>query len=225
MSQPSTKTSANALKALLAAVSIPEGQLTTCSQAITASGTPQTVTPASMNGITTGMSLAIDIGPDQELVTVTATTGGTFTAIFSQNHLTTPWVIATPAYNTIKLGPMQDPTDAGNMYAAVTLIRRKTVRMEAGWRVNSKPILEIETGILLTNANTEVVEGQLMDVADALSRLFVERFALNGAQNVIVTLVDMDDTALYKEFPNGQVYRIHLTYVEPVQQYNVTPTA
>ena len=47
----------------------------------------QTVTPASMAGITSGLSLLIDAyTANQEFVTVTGTTGSTFTATFANSH-------------------------------------------------------------------------------------------------------------------------------------------
>jgi len=63
--------------------------LTTIAGAITASGSPQAVTPVSMTSIAIGALLMIDTGAAatvKETVKVTATTGSTFTAIFRNNH-------------------------------------------------------------------------------------------------------------------------------------------
>ena len=61
-----------------------------CSTSLTgtvaASTTPQTVTPASMTGINVGSSLAIGTGASFEMVTVTAATASTFTAVFAKSH-------------------------------------------------------------------------------------------------------------------------------------------
>ena len=57
---------------------------TTLTGAVTA-GT-QTVTPAAMTGISVGTSLAIDTGTAFEMVTPTATTASTFTAVFAKSH-------------------------------------------------------------------------------------------------------------------------------------------
>lgn len=227
MQRPDTKAIANNILDLLAAVSIPAGLLTTCNQTIFADPVnPQTVTPAAMPAaIQVGATLCIDAGPTQEAVVVTAITSTTFTAIFTQNHVSLPWIIALPVYHTLKLGAMQDPTDIA-VYASVSLLHRKTERFAgSGYKVNSLPVLEIETGLDMTNADMSVVEAKLMDIADALTSLFVERFEIAQAQGVYVNLVDQDDEALYKEYPNGRVYRVHLCYVQPIQQYNVTPTA
>ncbi|TXC99501.1 hypothetical protein [Streptomyces sp. ISID311] len=60
---------------------------TTLTSAVTASTTPQAVTPASMNNIIVGSLVTVDDGTTNgETVTVTATTATTFTAVFVQNH-------------------------------------------------------------------------------------------------------------------------------------------
>ncbi len=51
-----------------------------------------TVTPANMTGIYTGQSLKVDAGGSLETITVTATTGTTFTASFTLAHTGT-WII------------------------------------------------------------------------------------------------------------------------------------
>jgi photosystem II stability/assembly factor-like uncharacterized protein len=53
---------------------------------ITNDANPQTVTPASMNGIQVGSVLTVDEGDNLEYVTVTATTKKTFTAVFTIDH-------------------------------------------------------------------------------------------------------------------------------------------
>lgn len=218
-----TKLIANNLVGLLKALSLSSGLLTTCSQTIVASLNPQVVTPASMPAaIAVGASLSIDSGVAQELVTVTAVTGSTFTAIFSQNHSGT-WNISTPLYTLAQIGAVQDPTDVVT-YAAVTLTTRKTERFTVGWKVNSKPVLQIESGIDTTSAAMPVVEGQIMDISDLLTGLFVTRYAINGAPGVYVDLVDTDDRAVYKVYPGGRIYRCHLCFVVPVDQYNVVPS-
>lgn len=230
MGRANTKAIAAAIKTLLAAVSIPSGVLTSCNQSITGSISPQTVTPASMPAaITPGATLAIDLGPTQEAVTVISITSTTFTAVFLQNHTATPtWQIATPLYSLIKIGEMQDPTDVA-VYASIVFMRRKTERLTggAGWRVNSKPLFAIETGFDTTGADMTVIENNLMDVADQLTGLFVERFQIGGtAPGVYTDLVeDADDEGAFREFPNGRTYRVHECYVQPIQQYNVLPTS
>lgn len=221
--QANTKLIANNLVGLLKALALPSGLLTTCSQTIVESLNPQVVTPASMPaGIAVGASLSIDSGVAQELVTVTAVTSTTFTAIFSQNHSGT-WNISTPLYTLAQIGAVQDPTDVVT-YAAITMVTRKTERFTVGWKVNSKPVLQIETGIDTTSAAMPALEGQIMDIADLLTGLFVARYALNSAPGVYVTLVDRDDQVVYKVYPGGRIYRCHLCYVMPVDQYNVVPT-
>jgi hypothetical protein len=227
MGRPNTKAIAQSIANLLASVSIPAGVLTTCSQSITGSSSPQTVTPASMPAaIVAGATLAIDLGPTQEAVFVISTTSTTFTAVFLQNHAPT-WQIATPVYSLIKIGEMQDPTDVAT-YASIVFMRRKTERLTGGtgWRVNSKPIFAIESGFDTTGADMTVVENTLMDVADQLTGLFVEHFQIGNASGVYTNLVeDADDEGAFREFPNGRTYRVHECYIQPVQQYNVTPTS
>jgi hypothetical protein len=51
----------------------------------------------------------------------------------------------------------------------------------------------------------------------------VRNITLGAVPGVYVTLFDMQDAALYKEFPNGRVYRLGWVFVKAVQQYNVAP--
>jgi Tfp pilus assembly protein PilV len=59
---------------------------TTLTGGVTASTAPQTVVPASMTGINVGSSLAIDMDAAFEMVTVTAATASSFTAVFAKTH-------------------------------------------------------------------------------------------------------------------------------------------
>lgn len=59
--------------------------ISTIPAGVTGTGS-QTVTPASMTGITVGLLITVDVGTAQEIVTVTAVTATTFTAIFAGTH-------------------------------------------------------------------------------------------------------------------------------------------
>jgi hypothetical protein len=63
-----------------------QSQLAATTVAASVAAGNQTVTPASMNGITTGTALLIDDDTNQENVTVAAVTATTFTAVFAQAH-------------------------------------------------------------------------------------------------------------------------------------------
>jgi hypothetical protein len=58
----------------------------TLNNAVAAAGS-QTVTPSSMNGIEYGVQLTVDSDANQEVVTVTAVTNTTFTAVFASPHV------------------------------------------------------------------------------------------------------------------------------------------
>ena len=64
------------------------GNLTTIAGPIKESASPQAVTPASMEGITPGCTLAIDTAhPElEEIVKVTGVTRTAFTAVFKKSH-------------------------------------------------------------------------------------------------------------------------------------------
>lgn len=81
--------------------------LTTIAAAITASSSPQIVTPAAMTSIVIGTTLAIDTGNAalKEIVEVTAVTGTTFTAIFNVSHGTAISIaLMVPVLEIVKLG-------------------------------------------------------------------------------------------------------------------------
>jgi hypothetical protein len=126
-----------------------------------------------------------------------------------------------PLYTLVKVGAVQDPTDVIR-YAAITMESRKTERFDSGWKVNSTPVLLVESGVDMTDAT--LAENTVMDIGDMLTSLFVARLSLGGVPGVYVTLVDQDDKAMYKLYPNGRIYRVHQCYVKAIQQYNVVVT-
>lgn len=74
----------------------------------------QSVTPASMSGISVGMRLRIHVGPAMEAVTVTSVTATTFTATFSIAHSSAPVLVsdqgclspdADDLYSKVRTGP------------------------------------------------------------------------------------------------------------------------
>jgi hypothetical protein len=217
----STVNIANSIVNLL--TGMPTTLLTTCAATITASASPQTVTPLNMPvSIVVGTLLYVDVS-NYEPVLVTATTATTFTAIFSKNHGTTgPWTIGMGPllYNMVKLGEVQDGTDL-TTYASVTFQSRNTRRFDSGWQINSTPVFQIETAADQTDST--VAETTVMQAADNLTSLFASRYQLNTA-GVYVTLLDQDDRAAYRVFPNGRIYRISLIYVKCINQYTVTLT-
>lgn len=123
-----------------------------------------------------------------------------------------------PMYNLVKFGAVQDPTDVIR-YASITRKDRITKRFDSGWKVNSTPVFEIETGVDMTD--TTQAETQANDIADALTAYFLSHISLVNVQGVYVTLTNMNDQMAYKAYPSGRVYRVSLVYVEAVQQYNV----
>ena len=201
---------------------LPASMLTACKTTI-GSGV-QTVTPESINGISAGTQLQVDV-LNPETITVTSVSGPSFTAPFTLPH-TGPWTIGTPGclYALSKLGEVQDPTDSVP-FASVFGQRRATKRFDSGWKVNSTPIFAIESGADLGTQQapigSSVAEALILNIADILTGFFVAHIALGGVQGVYVTLVDADDTFSYKQFYNGRVYRIHRCFVKAVQQYNV----
>lgn len=211
---------ANAIVNILAAM--PLTMLTACNQAI--SSGVQTITPQSMNGITANMQLQCDVS-NPEIVTVSSVTASTFTATFALSHLPT-WTIGTGGnlLNLTKLGEVQDPTDVVP-FASVTGLSRKTERFSSGWKVNSKPVFQIESGadlgIPTAPVSSSAAEALLFNIADTLIGYFVAHIALGGVPGVYVTLVDMDDRWGYKQYFNGRIYRVHRCFVHAVQQYNV----
>ena len=216
---------ANALASLLRG--LPTTLLTTSSTQITASGSLQTVTPLApngMNGITNGTVLQVDAA-NPELVTATNCTGQTFQAVFTLNHIGT-WTIGIGPnlFNTVKVGEVQDPTDISN-YAAVLFQSRKSARYDTGWKANSEPTFEVECGYDMTGASTSTVDAAMMNALDILDFLKLQRYTLNAASSgVYVTLVDKDDQARWKLYPNGKVYRIGLSYFKVLQQHNLSIT-
>jgi len=218
MNQANTPAIANSIVSLC--TNLPSTLLTMCATQITASASPQTVTPTVMTGITQGVQLLVDLA-NPETITVASVSGGSFTAVFGKNH-SGIWTIGQGPlfYSFVKLGAVQDPTDI-TTYAAVTLLKRKTERYDSGWQVHSKPIFQVETGANMQSDSTSS-EQIIMKASDLLSFLLVHRYQLNAAPGVYITLTDMDDSAGYKEYINtGRIYRIVLCYFECVQQYQV----
>jgi Lambda phage tail tube protein, TTP len=100
--------------------------LTTIAGAITGSGSPQAVTPASMTSIVVGAILGIDTGVEavEEAVEVTLAPGPTFTAIFNNSHGGGMNIaLYVPLLETIKAaGPLMkmDMKEASNMQSPST---------------------------------------------------------------------------------------------------------
>ena len=211
---------ANELKTICA--NLPLTMLTACKTTI-GSGV-QTVVPESINGITPGTQLQVDVF-NPETITVTSVNGPSFTATFVQSH-TGPWTIGTTGalYALSKLGEVQDPTESVP-FASVYARRRSTKRFDSGWKINSTPIFVIESGADLGTQQAPIsssaAEALILNIADVLTGFFVAHIALGGVAGVYVTLVDADDEFGYKQFYNGRTYRLHRCYVKAVQQYNV----
>lgn len=75
---------------------------TTSSTAVTSGST--VITPASMYGIHVGDQLLVDTGGSAEVVTVTAVTNTTFTAVFANAHSGTYAVVTNPATGSLANG-------------------------------------------------------------------------------------------------------------------------
>ena len=222
--QPNTTAIANSIVSLLQG--LPTTLLSMCANQITASGSLQTVTPLGpngMTGITNGIVLQIDAAAPENVV-VSNVTSSTFQAVFTLNHSGT-WTIGLGPnlYNYVHLGEIQDPTDIAN-YAAVTWKSRKLTRFDAGWKLNSEPVFQIESGFDLTGADTSKIEPAIMNVADTLAFLFAHRYTLNGVPGVYVTMIDQDDQSTFKIYPAGRIYRAALNYCKAIQQVNVQIT-
>jgi hypothetical protein len=218
MNAPNTGAIGQAIASILS--NMPTQMLTACTNQVVASGSAQFVTPLDITGIAPGSVLAVDVLAP-ESVTVVSVVGGTFSAIFTKNHIGT-WTIGTgPNFYTLaKLGAVVDQTDL-MPYAAVTFVSGKTERFVSGWKINSTPRWKIESGFDQTNSTT--AELQLCAARDLLLPFFMRNISLGSVPGVYVTLLDADDAALYKEFPNGRVYRLGWIFVKSVQQYNVAP--
>lgn len=204
----------------------PAQLLTTCSQLVNASPSPQTVTPLSMQGISVGTVLLVDVA-NSEQVTVTATTATTFTAIFSKQHLP-DWTIGTGGTlfqaGSVKLGSWQDPTDV-TPCASVILLNRRMERLTTGGKVNSHPTFLVETLCDLTDATA--AETFLLNAADVLMSIFMARATIPGASQVYMVYGGLfqknipPDVAKYRVYPNGRVYRAYQIEVQAIDQYNV----
>lgn len=202
---------------------MPATMLTACNQPVTPG--VQTVTPQSINGITPGAQLQVDV-TNPETITVTSVSGPSFTATFALSHGPGPWSIGNGGnlVQLAKLGAMQDPTDVAP-YISVSGRRRKLARFSSGWKVNSTPVFVIETGADLgtpqSPVNSTAVEQYILNAADTLTGFFVAHITLGNVPGVYVTLVDMDDDFGYSQFMNGRIYRTHHCYVQAIQQFNV----
>ncbi len=201
---------------------MPSALLAFCNTMVTASASPQAVTPASMLGITTGMMLNVDVN-NQEIVTVTSTTVTTLSAVFTKDHGLNgvQWTIGTGLlnYDTIKLGAITDPTDVIK-YCAITFNDGETIRKASGWRLENRPRFLVESGFDNTNATT--AQQALMTTRDVMLPIYFAQISLNNTPGVYLTLINQPDRALYKLFPNGRIYLVHQAMVQAVSQYNVS---
>lgn len=228
---PSSVAIADEVVVLLAG--LPTTLLAFTSTPITASGNPQAVTPigpTGMTGIATGVQLLVDAANPEQVV-VTATTSTTWSAVFTKNH-SQIWSIGLPPFlyssGFAKLGEIQDPTNSA-AYASVTFARGRTKHFDSGFRINDYPALQIESGFALTNStstlNSTTAETQLLQARDVLIPFFIAQLSLQQTPGVYVVFLGENnvgtDKGMYKRYPNGLVYRIHLMEVMAVQQYNV----
>jgi hypothetical protein len=216
---PNTNAIAEAIR--LIQVGMPQALLTFCSTMITASASPQAVTPASMLGITTGMTLNVDVS-NQEAVTVTSTTVTTFSAVFAKNHGLNgaQWTIGTGSlnYSFVKLGYVTDPTDV-TTYCAITFLDGTTKRKASGWRIEDRPRFMVESGFDMTDGTA--AEQALMTTRDVLLPIYFAQISLNATPGVYLTLMDQPDKAVMRPFPNGRIYRAHLFMVQAANEYNI----
>jgi hypothetical protein len=222
--QAQTLTIAQGIVTMLQAM--PATLLTTCSQLITASGSPQTVAPLSMTGITTGVPFLIDVS-NSEVVTPSATTGSTFTAIFTKQHLPN-WTIGSGgtlfSSTSVFLGYVQDPTDV-TPCVSVTLTQRHMERFDTGYKANSHPTFLVETLADLTDANA--AETFILSAGDILMSVFMARATIPNATQAYMVYGGQfkkdipPEIARYKVFPSGRVYRAHQMQVQAIDQFNV----
>jgi hypothetical protein len=223
MNAPNTIAIAQSIATIQAGM--PSQLLSFCSTPITASPSPQAVTPASMLGITAGMQLSVDV-TNPETITVTAVTGSTFSAIFTKNHGTNgvQWTIGegSPLYTLVKVGAVTDPTDV-IAFCAITFDEAKTTRYSSGWRVDDRPVFLIESGFDMTDATA--AEQSLMTARDVLIPIYLASVSLNATPGVYITLLPQPDKAAYKVYPQGRIYRVHHLMVQAAAQYNIAVAA
>lgn len=201
---------------------MPSKLLTWATTPITASGSPQAVTVSSTIGLVVGNTLNVDV-TNPENVVITAVSGSTFSAIFTKNHGLTgsSWTVGSGAltYSLVKVGAVTDPTDV-TTYCAITFEKGKTDRKAVGWRVKAHSAFLIESGFDMSDANA--AETALMTTRDVLLPVYASQISLNSTPGVYLTLLDTDDEAKYKAYPNGRIYRVHLLTVAAAHEYNLT---
>lgn len=224
MGQPQSLAAAQGIVTILQAM--PATLLTTCGNLVTASGSPQVVTPLSMIGITVGVPLQVDVA-NSEVVTPSAASSSTFTAVFTKNHLPN-WTIGSGgtlfSATSVFLGTVQDPTDIVPC-VSVAFVQRHIERFDAGFKVNSHPTFLVETLADLTDG--KAAEIFILNAADILVSVFMARATIPGASQVYMVYGGQfkkdipPDLARYKVFPNGRVYRVHQMQVQAVDQFNI----
>lgn len=217
---PDSNAIANAIALLQSGM--PNKLLTWATSPITASGSPQAVTISSTIGLSIGQSLNVDVA-NPETVTITALSGSTFSAIFTKNHGPTgnPWTVGSGAltYTLVKVGTVTDPTDV-TTYCSVLFGKGKTDRKAVGWRVKAESIFIIESGFDMTDGNA--AEVALMTTRDVLLPVYAAQISLNSTPGVYLTLLDHEDEAMFKQYPNGRIYRVHQLIVGAAHEYNIT---
>ncbi len=223
MNAPNTTAIANAIKAIQAGM--PSQLLGFSSTPIAASPSPQAVTPASMLGISVGQQLSVDV-TNPEIVTVTAVTGSTFSAVFLKNHGINgvQWTIGigAPLYTLVKVGAVTDPTDVV-AFCAITFDQGATKRYASGWRVDDRPVFLIESGFDMSDST--IAEQAVMTARDVLIPIYLAQISLNATPGVYITLLPQPDKAAYKVYPQGRIYRVHHLMVQAAAQYNIAVAA
>lgn len=217
---PDTNAIANTIK--LFQQGMPTRLLTFCMTMITASASPQAVTPQSMLGITVGITLNVDI-TNQENVVVTAVTATTFSAIFTKNHGLggVQWTIGTGnlIYTLVKIGAVVDPTDV-TTYCSITFDVGEAKRYASGWRIDERSTFLIESGFDMTDPLS--AEQSLMTTRDVLLPIYFAQISLNNTPGIYLTNLNQPDRSAYKLYPNGRIYRVHLLTVQAVGHYNIS---
>jgi hypothetical protein len=223
MSYPNAPDS-NAIASAIALMQqgMPSKLLTWATTPITASGSAQAVTVSSTAGLSLNQSLNVDV-TNPETVTITALSGSTFSAVFSKNHGLTgqSWTVGSGAltYTLVKVGAVTDPTDV-TTYCSITFDKGKTERKAVGWRVKAHSTFLIESGFDMSDANA--AETALMTTRDVLLPVYAAQISLNSTPGVYLTLLDTDDEAKYKMYPNGRIYRVHHLLIAAAHEYNIT---
>jgi len=123
-------------------------------------------------------------------------------------------------YAIVKKGSMQDPTDSLN-YAAVTFAEGIAKHYASGGKIDDQPVFQVESGFAFLDATA--AETLLLNARDIVLNLFLSRVYLGSVAGVYLALVgEQADRGQYKIYPNGNIYRVHLCYVQARQMYNVT---